>query len=53
MCITNILPLNNVSYLYRTYDNITIERQRHTRDIAHPIYDTIDKASSAGVDYRE
>jgi len=53
MYITNILTLSNVSYLNRTYDNTTIERQRHTRDIAHPIYDTIDKASSAVVGYRE
>ena len=28
-----------------------MERQRHTRDIAHPIYEIIDNASSAGVGY--
>jgi len=26
-----------------------MERQRQTRDIAHPIYETIDNASSADV----
>ena len=28
-----------------------MERQRHTKDIAHPIYEIIDNASSAGVGY--
>ena len=27
-----------------------MERQRHTKDMAHPMYDTIDNASSAAVD---
>ena len=27
-----------------------MERQRHAKDIAHPMYDTIDNASSAAVD---
>jgi len=51
--ITNISTLKYVSYLSNTYVNTTIERQRHTRDIAHPMYEIIDKASSAGVGYGE
>ena len=27
-----------------------MERQRHTKDMTHPMYDTIDNASSAAVD---
>ena len=37
------------AYLNITYVSMTMERPRHTRDIPHPMYETIDNASSAAV----
>jgi len=38
-------------YLSKAYINAKIERDRHTRDIAHPMYEIIDNVSSAAVGY--
>ena len=39
--------LINLTYLKITKDRSMIERQRHTNDIEHPIYEIIDNALSA------